>query len=203
MYNGIGLTTPRGSGTNGYVIRNLSAMRPHQSESAADRAAAWDVAPPKHREPDQAILEHERLRQVEVKCLELQLQLEDDGVDEDEIADRVDALRTKLVTDSNNAAAKSAKLLKPSDTHALAAAKKDEMAKMAAALGVRKDYQEGDAWNKDKIEEERRARATERAEREERREKDRLRMQEQKERWMKEQKERDRLRRRREDAMRK
>ena len=27
MYNGIGLTTARGSGTNGYVQRNLSLVR--------------------------------------------------------------------------------------------------------------------------------------------------------------------------------
>ena len=94
MYNGIGLTTPRGrcvsldhsqiyhadmdhSGTNGYVMRNLATLRVH--ETAADRAAAWSVAPPKHREPDEGILDHERRRKVEVKCLELQLQLEDDG----------------------------------------------------------------------------------------------------------------------------
>jgi serine/arginine repetitive matrix protein 2 len=75
MYNGIGLTTPRGSGTNGYVVRNLSALRSYQSPQ--DRQAAWDTAPPKHREPDQAILEHERKRKVEVKCLELQLELEE------------------------------------------------------------------------------------------------------------------------------
>ena len=97
MYNGIGLTTPRGryahcitslgslyvltlllySGTNGYVIRNLSVLRTHQT--AAERAAAWDVALPKHREPDAEILEHERKRKGEVKCLELQLELEDKG----------------------------------------------------------------------------------------------------------------------------
>lgn len=65
------------SGTNGYVQRNLSVLRTH--DTAAERAAAWDVAPPKHREPDEAILEHERKRKVEVKCLELQLKLEDDG----------------------------------------------------------------------------------------------------------------------------
>jgi serine/arginine repetitive matrix protein 2 len=93
MYNGIGLTTPRGrfvhssllhllyinsfitSGTNGYVIRNLSVVR--SRDSASDRANAWDAAPPKHREPDKEILEHERKRKVEVKCLELQLELED------------------------------------------------------------------------------------------------------------------------------
>ena len=96
MYNGIGLTTPRGrsvldyfvpshhffmcyvcSGTNGYVVRNLSTLRSQQS--AQDRASAWDVAPPKHREPDAEILEHDRKRKVEVQCFELQLKLEDEG----------------------------------------------------------------------------------------------------------------------------
>jgi len=77
MYNGIGLTTPRGSGTNGYVVRNLSTLRSYQS--AQDRQTAWDAPPPKHREPDEAILEHERKRKVEVKCLELQLKLEEEG----------------------------------------------------------------------------------------------------------------------------
>lgn len=76
MYNGIGLTTPRGSGTSGYVVRNLSTLRSH--DTSYDRASPWDAAPPKHREPDQGILEHERKRNVELKCLELQLKLEDD-----------------------------------------------------------------------------------------------------------------------------
>jgi serine/arginine repetitive matrix protein 2 len=38
-----------------------------------------DVGPPIHRAPDAAILEHERKRKVEVKCFELQEQLEEDG----------------------------------------------------------------------------------------------------------------------------
>jgi serine/arginine repetitive matrix protein 2 len=63
------------SGTNGYVVRNLSVVRSRDTQS--DRANAWDAAPPKHREPDKEILEHERKRKVEVKCLELQLELED------------------------------------------------------------------------------------------------------------------------------
>ena len=61
------------SGTSGYVVRNLSTLRPHDKN---DRAS-WDAALPKHREPDQTILEHEKKRKVEVKCLELQLELED------------------------------------------------------------------------------------------------------------------------------
>ena len=58
-------------------MRNMAVVRNFQSSQ--ERAAAWDVAPPKHREPDEAILEHERKRTVEVKCLELRVELEDQG----------------------------------------------------------------------------------------------------------------------------
>ena len=44
------------------MVRNLSFLRSQQT--AAERAAAWDVAPPKHREPDAEILEHEDLEIV-------------------------------------------------------------------------------------------------------------------------------------------
>ncbi|KAJ8518352.1 hypothetical protein ONZ45_g4564 [Pleurotus djamor] len=199
MYNGIGLTTPRGSGTNGYVVRNLSTLRSHQS--AQDRASAWDAAPPKHREPDQGILEHERKRKVEVKCLELQVELEDQGVDEDEIDEKVNALRTKLLANLSSLAP-SAKDLKSSDTHGLAAAKKTELSKMARALGTRSDYAEGDAFDKEKQEEIRARRMAEREEKEQRRKEDQARMVEQKAKWEAERRERDRLRRREEDRMR-
>ncbi|KXN87909.1 Acetylornithine aminotransferase, mitochondrial [Leucoagaricus sp. SymC.cos] len=159
MYNGIGLTTPRGSGTNGYVVRNISALRSYQSPQ--DRQAAWEAAPPKHREPDEAILEHERKRKVEVKCLELQLELEEKGLDEADIEEQVSALRTKLL-----AALPQPSTKKPTDTHAMAAAKKIELSKMARALGTRADYQEGEAFDREKQEELRLKRAAEREERE-------------------------------------
>ncbi|KAF9247024.1 cwf21 domain-containing protein, partial [Melanogaster broomeanus] len=195
MYNGIGLTTPRGSGTNGYVQRNLSVLRVH--ETAADRAAAWDIAPPKHREPDEAILEHERKRKVEVKCLELQLKLEDDGLDEVEIEVKVDELRTKLTADLASISTL-AKNLKPSDTHAVAAAKKAELDKMSRALGTRRDYTEGEAFDREKQEANKLQRLAEREERDRKREEERARMQEQRQKWEVEKRERDRLRRREE-----
>ncbi|TFY79207.1 hypothetical protein EWM64_g4803 [Hericium alpestre] len=199
MYNGIGLTTPRGSGTNGYVVRNLSTLRIH--DTAADRAKAWDTAPPKHREPDGAILEHERQRKVEVKCLELQLQLEDEEVDGEVIEKQVVELRERLL--KTMVPVSSGKSLKPSDTHAIAAAKKAELSKMAAALGTRSDYIEGDAFDREKQEEQRLKRMVQREERDQQREEERKRMQEQKEKWELERKERDRLRRREEDKRRK
>ncbi|KAF9452216.1 cwf21-domain-containing protein, partial [Macrolepiota fuliginosa MF-IS2] len=163
MYNGIGLTTPRGSGTNGYVVRNLSTLRSYQSSQ--DRHEAWDAAPPKHREPDSAILEHERKRKVEVKCLELQLELEEKGINEADIEEQVSALRVKLLASLPQLSSK-----KPTDTHAMAAAKKEELSKMARALGTRTDYQEGEAFDREKQEELRLKRAAEREERDRRRE---------------------------------
>ncbi|THH17606.1 hypothetical protein EW146_g3234 [Bondarzewia mesenterica] len=181
MYNGIGLTTPRGSGTNGYVVRSLSTLRVR--ETPADRASAWDAAPPKHREPDQAILEHERKRKVEIKCLELQLELEEKEIDEEESERQVTALRERLLL-------------------TMAALKKMELTKMASALGTRTDYTEGDAFDKEKQEEARIKRLAEREEREGRREEERKRFTEQKEKWEQERKEKDRLRRREEDRRR-
>ncbi|EGO01668.1 hypothetical protein SERLA73DRAFT_70836 [Serpula lacrymans var. lacrymans S7.3] len=198
-WNSACLTTPRGSGTNGYVIRNLSTLRVHQT--AAERAAAWDVAPPKHREPDEAILEHERKRKVEVKCLELQLELEDQGMDDEKIETQVDELREKLLQNLASLPS-SAKSLRPSDTHGIAAAKKAELSKMARALGTRSNYSEGEAFDCEKQEENRLRRLAEREERDKKREEERAKMLEQRQKWEAEKKERDRLRRREEDRLR-
>ncbi|EQC30796.1 hypothetical protein SDRG_11557 [Saprolegnia diclina VS20] len=99
MYNGIGLATTRGSGTSGYVQRNLSYVKPaHQREK--ERQAMMGYA--KYEEPhkktavNKQILAHERKRQVEVKVMELRDQLEEQGFDDDEIDDKCDALRKQL-----------------------------------------------------------------------------------------------------------
>ena len=78
MYNGIGLTTVRGSGTNGYVQRNMA----HVSRQRVDRQKSVDKAPSKHaalRDPRKAsaeIMDHKRKREVEVKVLALRESLE-------------------------------------------------------------------------------------------------------------------------------
>ncbi|KIK08544.1 hypothetical protein K443DRAFT_119154 [Laccaria amethystina LaAM-08-1] len=200
MYNGIGLTTPRGSGTSGYVVRNLSTLRSH--DTSYDRASPWDAAPPKHREPDQGILEHERKRNVELKCLELQLKLEDDEVDEDDIQAQVAALRAKLL-ENLAAQAPAAKGFKLSDTHGMALAKKAELSKMARAFGTRSDYQEGESFDREKQEENKIKRVAEREERERQKAEERAKMNEQKAKWEAEKREKDRLRRREEDRIRK
>ena len=73
MYNGIGLSTVRGSGTNGYVTRNLSHVRP--SKDKVNYKTEDDIKKSEaalSRGPNQGILDHERKRKLEVKCLELE-----------------------------------------------------------------------------------------------------------------------------------
>lgn len=66
MYNGLGLKTPRGSGTNGYVQRNLSFAKPKNPNSTFK----CDQAPPKGpRKASADIMVHNNRRKVEVDCL--------------------------------------------------------------------------------------------------------------------------------------
>lgn len=78
MYNGIGLTSARGSGTNGYVTRNLGHVRRRRKQTGY-RPPDLSAAPQAHRKPNKEILEHKRKRQVEVKCMELRVRMEEQG----------------------------------------------------------------------------------------------------------------------------
>ena len=80
MYNNIGLTTPRGSGTNGYVTRNLSFIQ--QRREKQDYLKEQDVKRHEQtltKKPNKDILEHERKREIELKCVELQDMMEGQG----------------------------------------------------------------------------------------------------------------------------
>lgn len=77
MYNGIGLLTPRGSGTSGYVQTNRFNLhgRPQQ-RMPEDRSA---LQGPEQKQPNQAILDHNRKRDIELKLTELADSLEEQG----------------------------------------------------------------------------------------------------------------------------
>lgn len=80
MYNGIGLATARGSGTNGYVQRNWAAIRKVKDQTSLkteEELAKIDSAA--NRQPNQELLDHDRKRKVELKCIELEQSLEDQG----------------------------------------------------------------------------------------------------------------------------
>ncbi|CCA69107.1 hypothetical protein PIIN_03007 [Serendipita indica DSM 11827] len=156
-----------------------------------------EIKPMKHREPDKEILEHERKRKIEVACFELRVKLEDEEIPEDEIEKQVDALREKLLAQKVNMT-NVRQQFKPSDTHAILAAKKVEMDRMARALGTSSDYVEGKAFDPAHAEEMRQQRIARREEKEREEEIRRKAKEDNEKAW----KERERLRRRAEDAAR-
>ncbi len=72
---GIGILTPRGTGTSGYVQTNKFNLRgppPQRQDRDDDRG-------PVQRKANQDILEHNRKREIELEVEVMRAQLEDDG----------------------------------------------------------------------------------------------------------------------------
>ena len=78
MYNGIGLQTARGSGTNGYVQRNMAFMRTRKDKveynSEEDLARLERTL---HKAPNKELMEHNWKRKIELQCLELSETMEE------------------------------------------------------------------------------------------------------------------------------
>ncbi|XP_065350833.1 serine/arginine repetitive matrix protein 2-like [Cloeon dipterum] len=143
MYNGIGLQTARGSGTNGYVQRNWAAIRVSKDKvtvcTEAD-AQAFEAA--SSRQPNVEILEHERKRKLEIKCAELEDALEEQGFSASEIEVKVAALR-KLLTETG--AARDVKRDQwgreaPTETHETADAQQRKNQRLKEAFGISDDH---------------------------------------------------------------
>ncbi|KAL2412745.1 hypothetical protein ABEF95_003021 [Exophiala dermatitidis] len=148
MSSNVGLSTPRGSGTSGYVQRNLSLLKPRDAGVGMPYSLDSSARPPKTRKPDQEILNHDRLREIEVKVLELREKLEDEEVEEDKIEQECDKLREDLTAkmasgkgrDRNKRGGErisDGKGLKSYQVHELAEAKERESERLRKALGLR------------------------------------------------------------------
>ncbi|OJD16604.1 hypothetical protein AJ78_03244 [Emergomyces pasteurianus Ep9510] len=185
MSSNVGLSTPRGSGTSGYVQRNLSFLKPRDagygapypplsaSGANADQQSNNSF---RQRKPDKQILEHDRWRAIEVKLLEERDRLEEeneeigskDKLSEDEIEERLDEMRKRLVAEleeelkgggdggvgrrgplgsKNGDGDKSGrKQFKTYQVHELAEAKIEESERLRRALGIRGEGGQGDEW---------------------------------------------------------
>lgn len=104
-YNGVGLSTPRGSATSGYIQTNIANRALNatgefaynrdsdEAEKISQKRLQREAA---NQTADVEILEHRRKRKVEVACMELQDELEEQGLGEDEIDEKVENLRRQL-----------------------------------------------------------------------------------------------------------
>lgn len=153
MYNGIGLETARGSGTNGHVQRNLSFVRlgkkdneKYKTEADINRADAIN-----NRQPNEEILEHERKRKMEVKILEFEEILEDQSYTAEEIAAKVQAFREKLTNERKEDLPKDEfGRYSVRETHQIAAAKQEKNAMLRSAFGISEYFVEGSSFDADR-----------------------------------------------------
>ena len=137
MSSNVGLSTPRGSGTSGYVQRNLSSFKPRDSSYGQPYPPRDSL--PRQRKPDKDILAHDRAREIEVKVFELRDKLEDEGKDEDTIDAECDALREKLTKEaaSGKGEGGKGKTLKNYQVHEMAESKERESERLRKALGLK------------------------------------------------------------------
>jgi len=137
MYNGIGLLTPRGSGTNGFVQRNLSFIRPSKQKMEYRHEDIKPLAI--HKGPHKDILDHQRKRQIELKVLTWaeDTNLYQSGKPDEEIESILSQKReefAKLEQEDLSLNAANRSLLK-----------EQESERFRQAFGI-KDYQEGKAF---------------------------------------------------------
>lgn len=80
MYNGIGLQTARGSGTNGYVQRNLSHVRKYKEhvEYKPDEEIK-KLETYINKKGNAELLKHDRKRKIELKCVEMEDMMAEQG----------------------------------------------------------------------------------------------------------------------------
>ena len=78
MYNGIGLQTARGSGTNGFVQRNVAFIRTRKEK--VEYNSENDIARLERslqKAPNKELMEHNWKRKIEVQCVELRDKMEE------------------------------------------------------------------------------------------------------------------------------
>ncbi|KAF8015613.1 hypothetical protein BT93_H1205 [Corymbia citriodora subsp. variegata] len=145
MYNGIGLQTPRGSGTNGYIQTNKFFVKPKTGRVAeTTRGFEGDQGMAGvSKKPNKDILEHDRKRQIELKLIVLEDKLTDQGYTEAEIAEKLQEARRTLETASASEASggptaivAAEKKVGDTQTHQIAARKEKQMETFRAALGI-------------------------------------------------------------------
>ena len=174
MYNGIGLTTPRGSATSGHVTTNLSHIKPeffrNKLDANSGKLQNRDVGNIKQARANSDVLEHNRKRSIEAKVFAFQEALLEKGFTDDEIEEKCAQLRLQL--ENSSKVGDLSKDSSKTDSHAIAMKKMEENAKIKAAFGIGDDFVEGAAFDPEIQEQRRQARLVEKEEANAKREKE-------------------------------
>lgn len=160
MYNGIGLTTVRGTGTSGYVQTNRAYVRPNRRGNSRGRGRGTGNGNGRRRNGtgrtrivSSALEEHEALRRVEVAVAELDEDLSERGYDAAARNEMTNQLRSNLLARQGEERAAivdrdlNAKMVAPANSDVMS--RRD--AHLTRVFGIRPDRKEREKdKNKDK-----------------------------------------------------
>ena len=138
-YNGVGLTTPRGTGTSGFIQRNAGQL----AAGGGKTALMWNTrshykTTTLRREKGQDIIEHEQKREIELKLLVEREKMEDEGkLTEEEIEDELTRMRGRFTREQDREVQRQAEL--PSKS----------VEDFKKAFKIDKDYSEGQAFDRE------------------------------------------------------
>ncbi|KAF3621429.1 putative coiled-coil domain-containing protein 94 -like protein [Capsicum annuum] len=145
MYNGIGLQTPRGSGTNGYIQTNKFFVKPKTNKVLVDGGSkgyeSGQGTAGVTRKANKDILEHDRKRQIQLKLLVLEEKLADQGYTDVEINEKLEEARRNLEAVVEDSGEPVYEKVSETQTHQIAALKEKQMENFKAALKIGAEYE--------------------------------------------------------------
>ncbi len=149
MYNRIGLQTPRGSGTSGYVTANRSIVRPMRSrvEFLKEMRRLKENVRQPDAAPDEEILRHNQKRSIHQYCEELREELVQSGREEEEVEKEIEGIREGMLAKWEKGQLDVDLTTVETNDHILAANMLKERQKLEQAFQIRGDYQPGDAFD--------------------------------------------------------
>ncbi|KAL0447745.1 UNVERIFIED_CONTAM: Serine/arginine repetitive matrix protein 2 [Sesamum latifolium] len=140
MYNGVGIQTPRGSASNGYVQRSRFFVKPKTNTYSIKGFAPGQGTAGVTRKPNKEILEHDLKRLIQLKIVVLEEKLMDQGYTDAEIAEKLDEARKSLESKHNEDLGDNALVFsEKTQTHQVSALKERQMETLKAALGITSD----------------------------------------------------------------
>lgn len=174
MYNGIGLTTVRGSATSGHVSKNLSYLRPEFFRNKLDSNLSGGRHGDAQRSKTGAgfkvnkdVLEHNKKHALEAEVFEFEESLRDSGkYSEETIADKTAEFRIQQQRKESYGSVSRDTSKHPghaTDTHEISARKNEENRKLRSAFGIRDDFVSGASFDPVAQEQRRKEREQERA----------------------------------------
>lgn len=150
MYNGVGITTPKGSGTNGYVQRNIATISQARIDAKANQKSFKAAPDMKVKKANAELLLHEQKRKVELDLIKLEDELKAAGMSADEIERTIDRERGNMLAAVNEGSLRYDSSLDKKDTHLLALEKEKELEKFTKALRIDKNaHVHGQAFDQD------------------------------------------------------